>query len=160
MKTLEPNLSSEREELIDQLTRFCHDFDLIQSPELSEDQFKATLQVLLDKNRILTSVDENGRLLGYSESWKINEEQLGRIILGKRFDVGVEDIETGNIAFFTNAAIHPDYRKTSVIRELRNKFLEQNWDCEYFVGRGRRKRHSPISVMKNPSFYKLEVSTA
>jgi len=135
--------------LLPQLVQFYYNYDRFQDDEhrLSEYEISNTIGVLLDKDRIRCVLDDYGQLLGYVESWRLNFEQWGRMVCHvKPFDVGLEDIETGPIAVVANVTIHPAYRSSHVIRELRHLFFEQNAGAKYLVGEALRKKTQPIKV--------------
>lgn len=99
------------------------------------------------KQRLLY-VEQDGELLGYVESWRINYQQFGRKLCGEPVDIEKEDIETGKICYINNVTIRPDVRKGLTIKLLRNKFYLQNIDAEYVVGERNGKKHRPVKVFK------------
>lgn len=143
--------------MIDQLVEFYYKYDKFQEGYLDEDAIRRIYTVLLNKDRLHIYKDNDGKLLGYGESWRISYTQFGRIICGHNLysNLESEDINTGNIAYLANVTIHPEWRGTHVLRMLRNDFFTKNYMCEYFCGTARRKRSQPIKVFtKQQAFTK------
>ena len=138
--------------MADKIARFSKEFDLVQSILNNEELFKY-FETAIKKGRILIKTDDAGEVIGYVESWRINYEQLGRIVCGLPFHIADEDIETGPICYLTNTAIRPDYRMTGLHKVLRVEFMTQNFMCKHFVGHARRKKHEPLKVFDRQSFY-------
>lgn len=92
--------------------------------------------------------EQEGRILGYVEVWRINYAQFGRIICHERFSAMDEDISSGNICYLANTWIHPDFRHTNVYKILKLMFFKSNFGCDYFVGSALRKKTQPIKVFK------------
>lgn len=134
--------------LVGQLVEFYYVYDQFQEPRIPEPELRNTLFVLLQKNRILVCV-EGDQLLGYVECWRVNFEQLGRLMCHvKPFDVGLEDIEHGNICYINNTTIHPEYRRSWVARYLRTLVFDTNRECEFFLGEALRKRTQPVKIFR------------
>jgi len=136
--------------MIDQLINIYLEKENWHEYKLPREEAEKYFKRLIGKGRILW-VTDNKRIVGYVESWRINYEQFGRIICKETFSAYTEDVETGNIAYVANTWIHPDYR-WEVYKILRNKFFNQNKDCEYFVGDARRKRTGLIKVFKGGKY--------
>ncbi len=116
---------------------------------------------MYDRGNIVTA-ERDGKVVGYFEVWKINFEQFGRLFCRVPFSGFQEDVQSGNIAYVANVWIAKDYRNGSVVRELKKKFFEATWMCDYFVGQALRKTASqPVKVFKKEdlvsSFYKQGV---
>jgi len=128
--------------LVDQLVDFYYIFDQFQEPHLPKEEVRKTIEILLQKGRIITSV-ENGVLLGYTEHWRINFEQLGRLVCHvEPFNVATEDIEHGPICFLSNVTVRPDFRWSKTILKMRNELFERNKDSLFFVGEANRKKEN------------------
>jgi hypothetical protein len=138
-----------QDEVVEQLVDFYYDYDRFQTHNLPKDEVSNTIGVLLDKGRIVYH-EELGELLGYVESWRINYEQFGRRICNQhmKFDVGLENIQTGPVCYLANTTIRPSHRMGYVYMILADKFFEQNSDAEYFCGRASRKRPGLVKVFK------------
>lgn len=96
----------------------------------------------------LVYYEEDGKVLGYYEAWKLNYEQFGRIICHERFTADGEDVQSGNICYLANVWIDKNYRNSGVFKVLMHIFYRQNYHCEYYVGEALRKKHSPVKVFK------------
>lgn len=133
-------------ELIAQLRKFSREYDCIKST-LFDETLDAYHNTLLFKDRIVYA-EQDGELLGYVESWRINFDQFGRKLCGEEVNIEQEDIETGKICWVNNVTIRPDARRGLTIEALRNKFYIQNIDCKYVVGERNGKKHRPVKVFK------------
>ena len=111
-------------------------------------------QKLLDSGNIIT-VTDNDTLCGYVEYWRLTYESFGRIICGEPFSAMQEDVQTGWIAYVANTFILPDYRRGKVSRILRDRFIEVNKSCRYFVGEARRHKAGLIKVFKKEDIMSL-----
>lgn len=147
------------ESILDQLVYFYYHHDLFQpEPRLPEYEIRNTWQNILNKERVLYTLNEEGKILGYVESWRINYAQLGWILCNNPFDVALHDIVSGNICYVANTTILPEYRFTHVVRDLKTRFFEQNKECEFFVGEARRKKHQPFKVFRRHEFFDKYIS--
>ena len=135
------------ESIIDQLIKFYYEYDQFQGDKLSEPAIRKTITNLCNKGRIIT-VSFAGELLGYVESWRINYEQLGRLVCHQSFDISIEDIEHGDICYLANTTIHPDHKKGWVGKLLTIRFFEQNHGAKYFLGEALRKKTQPWKVFE------------
>ena len=154
MPEIIPLIREEDRNLVDEIHYFWKNYDPTTIYSLSDSRVKEQIQVLLDKGRILAVTDrEDGSLLGYVESWRINYEQFGRIICQQPFNVLLEDINNGTICYLSNITIHPDHRRSTVINTLKDKFFLQNNMCEYFVGEAKRKKTQPLKVFTRQEYY-------
>ena len=142
--------------MINQLLEFYYKYDTFQEAYLPEERARQIYQLLLDRGR-LHIYQNNGKLLGYGESWRINYEQFGRIICGENLykHIEDEDISTGKIAYVANVTVHPDWRNRTVLNILRNDFFTKNYSCDYFVGHAKRKKTQPVKVFtRQQAFHK------
>lgn len=122
--------------------------------KLSKEQSDEYHERLLVQGNILTYI-KDGELVGYLEFWRINTEQLGRIVCGIPVYTDEEDILSGNISFINNMWINPDNRHSNVFEVLACMFLSRNKDSEYFVAMRRLKHSHPIQVYRRDELIKL-----
>lgn len=139
-------------DIVEQLIDFHHR-ESWHKNGISDDVLRVYFKSVLSKGRILLCMDGE-RILGYCESWRINFEQLGRILCGAVFCADGENINDGNIAYVANAHILPEYQDGWVYKFLKDAFLKQNYACEYFVGEARRKKHQPFKCFKRRELIK------
>lgn len=133
--------------LVEQLINF-HRVEWFQKGyERTDNQLKHYFETMLDKGRMILCI-EAGEILGYAESYRLNFEQLGRLVCGEDILVDKEDIETGSIAYLANTDIEPEHRNGPVVKHLKEEFFKQNEDCLYFCGFAERKKHRPWKVFK------------
>lgn len=122
-----------------ELAEFCWTHETYQLGDLTFEQLVNVLQVLADKGRLIAYSDSQG-IAGYAEIWRITYAQLGRIVCRERFDVEVEDIESGPLCLLENVTIRPDCRGDKfVYTQLKEMFYQMNQDAEIFCGHARRK---------------------
>lgn len=145
----------EARSLLDQLVEFYYTHDAYQEPRLPKHEVTKTIQVLLQKDRIIAYA-ELGEVLGYCEYWRVTFEQLGRMVCHERFDVSQEDIETGPIAVVNNVTIKPCARRSTAIRYLRDQFWNRNADATYYTGEAARKKENLWKVFKVSSLKTLQ----
>ena len=124
-----------------------------QRTKLTREEADYYFQTLTDKERLFCCTNE-GQLIGFVETWKLDYEQFGRIIAGEPFCPCTENIEEGEVAYVGDVWVHPDYRKGRTIHILKEAFKEMNRDCKYFVGEAKRKACQPIKVMKRKDIFK------
>lgn len=91
---------------------------------------------------------EDDKVIGYLEVWRINFEQFGKLVCHEHFSAYHEEINRGNIAYVANTWIQPDKRGGYVYKSLRNLFFRNNFMCNYYVGQALRKKTQPIKVFK------------
>jgi len=134
--------------MISELRRFYKTIDVqVEHPmdDYAIDQYHS---YMIGKDAI-SMVIENGRLLGYVAYYRINFEQLGRLVCQLPFNALAEDIVSGNILYLIDISIDPEYRGTHVIKELKQMFFSKNADCDFFIGHAiYKKRSQPIRVFK------------
>lgn len=116
--------------IIDDLTYIYLNFETWHKNKLSQEEANKYHERLLMQGNILTYVD-NGKLIGYVEAWKINYDQLGRILCEVPFYVFDEDITNGNIAYIHNMWISPEYRGNLVKNKILKEFFTKFSDCQY-----------------------------
>lgn len=122
--------------------------------KLSKEQSDDYHERLLLQGNILTYV-KDGELIGYLEFWRINTEQLGRIVCGIPVYTDEEDILNGDIAFINNMWINESSRHGETFELLASMFLSRNKDAEFFVAMRRLKNNHPIQVYRRNELIKL-----
>lgn len=121
---------------------------------LSEEEANKYHERLLVSGNILTYV-VSGELKGYLEYFRINHEQLGRLVCNKPILTDVEDILSGNIAYINNMWISPECRYGEAFEMLGSMFLVKNRDAELFVAFRSAKHQKPIQVYTRQDLIKL-----
>lgn len=135
------------EKIIEQLNDFYFENETWHQKKLSRIEAYKYHAQLLSTGNIITVTSDN-ILCGYVELWKVNFEQWGRIVCGEPFSAVCEDVQTGWIAVVGNTYISPDYRDSSVAKQLRDRFFEVTKECRFFVGEAKRKKAGYIKVFK------------
>lgn len=113
--------------------------------KLDEETITRYNEKILNDGLLITVLDGDV-LCGYTEFWRLNFEQFGRIVCGHQLSPFDQDLQTGFIAYVANVYIRPEYRRGSVIKDMRNQFFKKNEDCIYFCGHAIRKKTGLIKV--------------
>lgn len=130
--------------IIEQLTYIYHNFEGWHKNKLSKEDSNKYHERLLMQGNILTII-EGGELKAYLEIWKINYEQLGRLLCGLPFYVFDEDIIGGEIAYVSNGWVSDNYNNTDAHKVLMGEFINKFKDCK-FVARKRYKYNESFKV--------------
>lgn len=140
--------------IINQLTDVYHNFETWHKQKLTREQSNEYHERLMINGNILTYI-KSGELIGYLEFWRINFEQLGRLVCGQPVLTDIEDLLSGNIAYINNMWINPDDRGGFAFEFLASMFLSRNKDAEFFVAFRNLKHNKPIQVYKRDELIKL-----
>ena len=140
--------------LIDQLTKIYLKKETWHKNKLTEEQSNEYHEKLMINGNILTYI-KSGELIGYLEFWRINYEQLGRLICGQPILTDVEDLLSGNIAYINNMFIDSNHRNGDAFEFLASMFLSRNKDAELFVTFRPLKHNKPIQVYRREELIKL-----
>lgn len=128
--------------------------ELWHGSKLSEEEAVKYFGKMLTKGRILYC-EEEGVVVGYVEVWRIGFEQVGRLMCGEYFSAYEEDVEEGKVAYVANTWIRKSHRRGKVYKDLRNRFYSENYDeCEYFMGKAKRKKTGLVKVFTKDQVYK------
>lgn len=139
--------------MIDQLVEVYLNEETWHQTKLPKKEAWIYFATAVQKGRILARTDGD-RLLGYVESWRISFDQFGRLLCQLPFDIGIEDIEHGNICYVANIFVRKEHRRGDVFAWLKHEFFKQNIGCEYLVGEALRKKTQPVKVFKMQESYK------
>jgi ribosomal protein S18 acetylase RimI-like enzyme len=122
---------------------------------LSDEELAEYFKLIDERNNLVVECDQGGDIIGFIEFWRINYEQLGRIMVHGLIDARDEDTITGSICFFANTAIHPDFRKSEVGEFMKKKFFLMNYNCDFFCGDAIRKinKHT-FNIYKRSHIFK------
>lgn len=121
---------------------------------LSKEEANLYHRTLLNMGNIFTYV-ANDELLGYVEFWRIDREQLSRLVLNETVYALQEDISNGEIAYINNMWITPTQRNGHVFNILSQLFLENNKDATHFITFRGTKHNKPMQVYKRDELIKL-----
>lgn len=81
------------------------------------------------------------QIIGLTEFWRINYEQLGRIVVHGSLDAREEDTTSGEIAFVANTMVHPEHKNQGIFESMKVKFFLANYTCKFFAGDSQRRKH-------------------
>lgn len=129
--------------LIEQLTNIYETKETWHKNKLSKEEANIYHERLLMQGNIITIVEDD-ILKGYIEIWKINYEQLGRLMCGETIFAFDENITDGIIAYVNNGWISPDYQNTKMAKKLEDSFKDRFKDCKFIA----RKRHKYNEAFK------------
>lgn len=118
--------------IIDQLTDIYLNKETWHKNKLSKEEADEYHRRLIMQKNIITYIEDK-KLIGYIEVWKINFEQLGRLICEIPFFVFDENITDGNIAYISNMWISPDHRFNLVNKRIVKDFFNRFSSCEYML---------------------------
>jgi len=139
--------------LAEKLSEFYHKYDPVHKGE-DKERSRMLFQKLLDKKRVIVCLDAQEELIGFVESWRINEWLLGWYLCHRVYpNLDEVDIENGHICYLANTVIHPDYRFKYVYQYLKTEFFKQNYMCDFFIGQAFRKKHQPLKIFTRQEFY-------
>lgn len=96
-------------------------------------------------NGNIVTIVEDDELKGYIEVWRLNYEQLGRLMCGETIFAFDENITTGEIAYVNNGWIAETYRNKEICKHLERMFIDKFKDCKY-VARKRYKYNETFKV--------------
>ena len=126
-------------QVIEQLNRIYYEEETWIENKVSMEEIGKYHKIALERGNIFYAVkDEN--IVGYCETWRIDFDQLGKIVCNVKMDIDTEDTVSGNIAFVCNVWIHRDFRKKNVIKLMRDKWYMDNSHCDYYCGHAQRKK--------------------
>jgi hypothetical protein len=138
--------------LIEQLTNLYYE-EPFQETKLSQASAERYFAHMLSAGCLATS-ERGGRIVGYVEYWRISYELFGRILCYPTINVYAEDIQGGPVCYLSDCYIKPQYRRTSVVTELKYKFFSDNGACDYFVGEAKRKKVGMVKTFSRQEAYK------
>jgi len=142
------------ESLAEKLTEIYLKKETWHTSKLSKEDADLYHRTLLMMGQIFTYVSDN-ELIGYLEVWRINREQLSRLVLNEKVYALGEDISTGEIAYINNMWISPDERGGHVFNTLSNLFLEKHKDANFFIAFRSTKHNKPMQVYKRDELIRL-----
>jgi ribosomal protein S18 acetylase RimI-like enzyme len=87
---------------------------------------------MLGHGRIQMIMEEMN-MVGFIESWRLDMEQLGRVVCWTRFSALEEDVTEGPVAHISDIWVRPDKRGQGVTEKLIDMFKQANHDADYFV---------------------------
>jgi len=101
----------------------------------------------------LATASRGEQLVGYVEYWRVSFELFGRLLCCDPINIYEEDIVGGPVCYLSDIYIKPQYRRTSVITELKYKFFNDNGACSYFVGEAKRKKVGMVKTFSRQEAY-------
>ena len=91
---------------------------------------------------------QEGEIKGYVEIWRINDEQLQRLLFDRPFDFYSEDLKSGPIAYIADVWIKSGERSRSIIYKLYRMAREYGSECDYFSP-AHPNKHGYFKILKN-----------
>lgn len=108
----------------------------------------------LYENGAIECASEGNIVVGYTETWRLSFDQLGRLVCGKPFSAMQEDVRSGPVAWLANIFILPEHRNGAALKTLRLKFFGKNRDCEYFAGNKVKRSSAPFQILTRSKLLK------
>ena len=124
--------------MIQDLMRIYYEEEKYHKTKLSRKEAERYFKALLEKGRLLITRYE-GSVVAYAEVFRINKNQLQRIIMGQSFFPCTEDINNGDICYINALWVDPEHRNGLVSKELKRRVFFQNRDCKMFCGHRNKK---------------------
>ena len=121
------------------LVEFYNVHNLLPSTKSDEELWAYFARMDYRKNLIM-EYDTEFNIIGYCEFWRINCEQLGKIMVYGASNINEEETTSGEIAFVANVAVHPEHKRY-VFKSMKAKFFLMNYNCKFFCGDSRRRVH-------------------
>jgi len=132
------------------------------SPESDQ---RAAIEAVWLQGRYLISVDYEGRILGFVESYRLDDTQAAILIERVKFEtrnpespfykpfyLGEENLTEGPIVWIDNIVIHKEHRVKGkfgpVYKDLSDQYWLQNKDAEVHMGHAMRKFSGLIKILK------------
>lgn len=125
------------------------------SQQLSDSEARAYYRTALDKGRIILYV-EDGLCQGYLESFRLDFERLGRLLCNQRFNIALEDINTGPICYVNSIYLEPEVRMRWSLSYFKHRLFLENPDAEIFIGE-RAGRNGSLRIYNRAAFMNKEV---
>ncbi len=97
---------------------------------------------------------DSSYIAGFIESWRLDYEQLGRVVCWSDFNALEEDVTNGDIAYISDIWIRDYKRGTGVTKILIDMFKNANRDAEYYVSRRHKNKVKYIRVYDKLTGYK------
>ncbi len=107
-------------------------------------------RAIATKNIVFEQVD--GKIVGYLEIWRLDKDQLARIINDDNIDVLNENLTRGEFVFVNNMYVDEQYRGRSIARRI--KRVMENINANYpYLGVIMRdlKYNRRLRIMKRKS---------
>lgn len=138
--------------VLDQLYDIYIKYEWWHQNRLSKYQFDHYTQKLIDQGNIFY-VLEGEKVVGYTEVWKINFEQFGRLVCGENITADGEDVSTGKLGYVANVWIDETYRNKfgtmdGVVKTMRKMYYEFTKDVDYHCGQAKRKNAQLVKVFR------------
>ena len=119
--------------LIDQLIEIYFECEDWHNTKLTRQQSENYFRKLLEKGNLITYSNFKW-IIGYIEYWRINLDQLGRLLSDQPFYPMDEDISTGEICYVANIFIREPNRNSRVIQYLKTTLEFKCRNCKYITG--------------------------
>jgi len=117
-------------EIINQLVTIYNTLDSDRA--LTDLEAKRYYSQMLAHGRLHLYTDR-GYVIGLIESWRLDYEQLGRVICWHEFNALEEDVTVGPVAYISDIWVRPESRGTGKTKILIEMFKQANSDAEYYV---------------------------
>lgn len=136
--------------VLEQLYRIYVEGETYIPTRISKAEFFNYTDKLIRQGNIFFILDGE-RVVGYTEVWKINFDQFGRLLCGQDVSAEVEDVMTGKLGYVANIWVEPEYREgfgtmRGVVKAMRKMYYEFTKDVDYHCGQAKRKNAQLVKV--------------
>lgn len=97
------------------------------------------ITVLIERGNLFWACDEDERVVGLCETWRVDYDLLGRLLCKMPVILDAEDTESGNIAMVMNVWIDKQCRRSKVFKAMKREWYNRFSDCDYYCGNAQRK---------------------
>ena len=117
-------------DIVDQLLEIYYEKEDWHTIKLDKDKAYRYFDNLVKSGNILYYEEE--KVIGYTEFWKVNYEQFGRIVCNESFSPNDENVTDGNIAFIVNMYIDKECRRSKAISKMGIEFFKRTGFCKHY----------------------------
>ena len=133
-------------DIVKQLVKLYYECEYETHGMLTELEAERYYSKMLANNRIQV-ITEGGNVMGFLESWRLNMEQLGRVVCWSDFSALKEDVTKGEVAYVSDIWVRGGKRGNGIIKTLIKLFWESNKDASYFISK-RVKRDGKVKYIR------------
>ena len=142
-------------EIVEQLVHIYKTEDYYQRGNLTDLEIRRYYSKMIAHGRIQLYM-ETCNVVGFIESWRLNYEQLGRVVCWHDFSALEEDVNNGDILYISDIYVAPHKRGNGIVKILMEMLENSNRDALYGVSkRVKSKKVQYYRVYDKKVAYKL-----
>ena len=140
--------------IVEQLGRIYYTLGYEGTRALTELEIDRYYSLMIRHGRINIYL-EGDTVIGFIESWRLNHEQLGKVLCWDNFNALEEDVTTGKIAYISDIWVDKEHRNKGIVKMLIAMFARANKDAEYFISdRVKNNNYKYVRVYDKETWYK------